>query len=81
MSALAFTNTPETKKETLAIPVSGIRKNDVIVDGVEIYGPVTVKRVFDPGFKNGSICLTLVDSKNGLSYRQYPAAMEVTITN
>lgn len=79
MSALMAAHTPETKKKTLTLPISDIRKNDVIVDGVDITGTATVKRVFDPGFENGSICLTLIDSRNGAYYRQYPAAMEVTI--
>ena len=81
MSALMAAHTPETKKRTLTLPISDIRKNDVIVDGVDITGPVIVKRIFDPGFENGSICLTLVDPKNRLYYRQYPAAMLVTINN
>ena len=80
MSVLAFSHMPETKKESTTIPISDIRKNDVIVDGVGL-GQVTVKRVFDPGFENGSICLTLVDSRDEFFYRQYPAAMEVTIIN
>ena len=81
MSALATSHIPKTKKSQITIPVSELRKNDVILEGVGVLEPVTVNKIFDPGYKVDTRCLTLINAKNSVFYRQFSAEMEVTIQN
>jgi len=81
MSALAISHMPETEKENTVLQVSELRLKDVIVDGIELHEPVTVRKVFDPEFDQDVRCLTLVNARNGIYYRQYSSGMEVTISN
>jgi len=79
MSALIAAHIPEVKRTTLTIPVNELRRNDVILSGMGIAEPVTVNKIFDPEFSVDVRCLTLINDRNSVYYRQYSAEMEVTI--
>lgn len=81
MSALALSHVPVLKINQLTVPVSELRKNDVVIDGMDFDEPITVNKIFDPEYKINTRCLTLINSRNSISYRQFPAEMEVIIQN
>ena len=78
MSALIAAHIPDEKQTTLILPVSELRKNDVIIDGIGIDEPVTVNRIFGT---DDVRMLTLIDSQNGIHYREYSVEKEITIQN
>ena len=81
MSALAIAHMSEVKKRTLTLQISELRKNDVIIEGMGIDEPVTVNKIFDPEYKEDTRCLTLINFRNSVFYRQLGAEVEVTIQN
>ena len=78
MSALVMSHIPDAKKTTLTLTVEMLRKNDVIIDGVEIDKLVTVNRIFAA---DDIRMLTLIDSRNNVYYREYDVDVEVVIRN
>ena len=78
MSALIAAHIPSTKKTTLTLSVEMLRKNDIIIDGVEIEQPVTVNKIFAT---DDARFLTLIDSLNNVYYRELSIEIEVVIRN